>query len=199
MLCVPYFKKEILPASTVRDVFPNFSNINCFVHLYVEMDQFLIFSIREAPVLITVESSFGVVGVDWGDVEPTLEGPEFDLKLLAVSAVLATLFSVTFTGGVSFNISWMLVRSELALLGILDIVISCVHWLIFLLNISGILDYTNLLIHTPYNITTAVATGLFDWMAFIYQVLYIHKYFAFFSLQQINFTILLLIQYWVKE
>lgn len=83
---------------------------------------------REAPVLMTVESSFGVVGADWGDVEPTLDGPEFDLKLLTVSVLLATLFSVTFTGGVSFNISWMLVRSELALLGILDILLFvCVH------------------------------------------------------------------------
>lgn len=46
---------------------PNFSSINCRVHLYVDMLQFLIVSIFEAPLFKNVESPLngdvsGVVG-----------------------------------------------------------------------------------------------------------------------------------------
>lgn len=54
-----------LPASTVRDDFPSFSDKSCFVHLYVEMDQDFIVSIlleldrTKAPPF----SELGEVGV----------------------------------------------------------------------------------------------------------------------------------------
>lgn len=55
-----------IPVSTVRDDFPSFSNINCLVHLYVDILQFLIVSILDACDLINAESPFwdGLVGVE---------------------------------------------------------------------------------------------------------------------------------------
>ena len=53
-----------LPESTVRDVFPSFSYINCLVHLYVEILQFLMLSILLWAVRIVCVSPFwiGVFG-----------------------------------------------------------------------------------------------------------------------------------------
>lgn len=51
--------------STVLDDFPSFSNINCFVHLYVDILQFLMVSILEAWDLIKEGSPlWGLVGVE---------------------------------------------------------------------------------------------------------------------------------------
>lgn len=66
-----------LPVSTVLDVLPSFSNISCFVHLYVEILQFLIVSIFDCCAFITVGSPFcvglmGVVGtVDGAEIQRT--------------------------------------------------------------------------------------------------------------------------------
>ena len=52
------------PKSTVRDVFPNLSYINCLVHLYVEILQFFKLSILLWVVRMVCVSPFwtGVLG-----------------------------------------------------------------------------------------------------------------------------------------
>jgi hypothetical protein len=107
-----------LPASTVLDDFPNFSNMSCLVHLYVDMDQFLRFSIRD-EVFKIVESSFwvGVVGVKIaGELvqEDKPVGTEREYGHTGFVCTAGTTLLLLSFGGVSFNISCILVLSKLA-------------------------------------------------------------------------------------
>lgn len=112
-------RKKNRPASTVLDDLPNFSNINCLVHLYVEMDQFFKFSILD-EVFNTVASSFciGLVGVRIAGELVHVDNPvgtEREYGHTGLASTADTMFPLFSFGGVSFSISCMLVLSKLEL------------------------------------------------------------------------------------
>lgn len=82
--------RVVVPASTVLDVLPSFSNISCLVHLYVDMDQFLRDSILDELVLIKVfDSLVGLTGTD--DSSFSDDGTDRDNEQL----FLVSLFELT--------------------------------------------------------------------------------------------------------